>query len=266
MQLSFYKYEGSGNDFIIIDNRKDTYPLIEKSELIKKLCDRRFGIGADGLMILQQKKGYDFEMKYFNADGKAGSMCGNGGRCIAAFAQHLGIVREETNFLAVDGPHYAKISEKGDWVSLQMIDVSSILNDGDAYIIDTGSPHYVLSVEDLDNKDVYNDGKNIRYSETYKTKGINVNFVQDNGDHYYVRTYERGVENETFACGTGVTAVAMAMAKKKGLKGTIHTPIRVRGGEINIKFKYDGKKFSNVFLEGPAAFVFLGAVNVNDNN
>ena len=262
MHLNFFKYQGAGNDFILIDNRNQTFPLINQPEAIKKLCDRHFGIGADGLMVLQLKEGYDFEMLYFNADGREGSMCGNGGRCIVAFAKHLEIIGNETNFLAVDGPHYAKISEKGTWVSLQMIDVQSIQTDGDAYVLNTGSPHYVLPVKNLDNMDVYLDGKTIRYNETYKAQGINVNFVEDLGDSYFVRTYERGVEDETYACGTGVTAVAMCMARKKGLSGKIHSAIKVKGGDLSVDFNYDGKSFSDVFLEGPATFVFLGAINI----
>lgn len=262
MKLNFLKYEGAGNDFILIDNRDETFSLMNNQESIKKLCDRHFGIGADGLMVLQMKNGFDFEMLYFNADGKEGSMCGNGGRCIVAFAKHLQLIKGETNFLAVDGPHYATISENADWVSLQMIDVQEIKRDGDAFVLNTGSPHYVLEVEDLTSKDVYQDGKNIRYNEIYSTKGINVNFVEDLGDHYYVRTYERGVENETFACGTGVTAVSMAMAKKKGLTGRINTLIKVPGGNLNVNFNYDGNTFYNVFLEGPATFVFEGTITL----
>jgi len=262
MHLNFFKYEGTGNDFILIDNRNQTFPLINKPETIKKLCDRHFGIGADGLLILQNKEGYDFEMLYFNADGKEGSMCGNGGRCMVAFAKHLEIVNDETNFLAVDGPHYAKISEKGAWVSLQMIDVQTIRPDGEAFVLNTGSPHYVLPVNDLEKRDVYQEGKNIRNNETYKAQGINVNFVEDFEDYYFVRTYERGVEDETFACGTGVTAVAMSMAKKKGLSGKIHSVIKVKGGDLSVDFNYDGNTFTEVFLEGPATFVFLGATNI----
>jgi len=262
MNLDFLKYEGAGNDFILIDNRNETFSLVDDTETIKKLCDRHFGIGADGLMVLQMKNGFDFEMLYFNADGREGSMCGNGGRCIVAFANHLKVIEGETNFLAVDGPHYATISENGNWVSLQMIDVQDIKTDGDAFVLNTGSPHYVLEVEDLASKDVYQDGKTIRYNETYSAKGINVNFVEDLGDHYFVRTYERGVENETFACGTGVTAVSMAMAKKKGLTGRIKNSIRVPGGNLNVNFNYDGNSFNNVFLEGPATFVFEGSINI----
>jgi diaminopimelate epimerase len=262
MKLNFLKYEGAGNDFILIDNRNKSFSLINDTASIKKLCDRHFGIGADGLMVLQMKNGFDFEMLYFNADGREGSMCGNGGRCIVAFANKLGLIKKETNFLAVDGPHYATISENGNLVSLQMIDVHEIQTDGDAFVLNTGSPHYVLEVENLASKDVYTDGKSIRYNEIYNAKGVNVNFVEDFGNHYFVRTYERGVENETFACGTGVTAVSMAMAKKKGLTGSIKNSIRVPGGNLNVNFNYDGNTFNNVFLEGPATFVFEGSISL----
>ena len=232
MKLNFLKYEGAGNDFILIDNRNKAFSENLNTESIKKLCDRHFGIGADGLMILELIKDFDFEMRYFNADGREGSMCGNGGRCIVAFAKHLNLIQKETNFLAVDGPHYARISENGNWV------------------------------DKLDSKDVYQDGKNIRNNSTYLKEGINVNFVEDFGDHYFVRTFERGVEDETFACGTGVTAVSMAMAKKKELRGEIKNSIKVPGGDLSVRFNYDGTSFQNVFLEGPATFVFEGTVEI----
>lgn len=259
MEISFSKYQGAGNDFILIDNRNQAFQSSER-EVLAKLCDRRFGIGADGIMLLQEKEGWDFEMIYYNADGNVGSMCGNGGRCIAAFAKHLGIINKETNFLAVDGPHYATISESGDWVSLQMIDVKSIGKDKNAFVLNTGSPHYVQLVDSLNDMDVYGEGRAIRCSEPYRQEGVNVNFIEDQGSHYFVRTYERGVENETYACGTGVTAAAMAMAEKKGLRGEINTPVRVLGGNLNIRFHYDGNVFTNVFLEGPACFVFEGKI------
>jgi diaminopimelate epimerase len=214
MNIRFSKYQGAGNDFVVIDHRMSPLKNID-SAIVAELCNRRFGIGADGLMFLTEREGYDFEMVYYNADGNIGSMCGNGGRCIVSFAKHLGIIDSEANFLAVDGPHYAKISADGNWVKLQMIDVSIVKRDGDAYIINTGSPHYIEEVKDLDKLDVFNAGKTIRNNNTYKEVGINVNFVEDKGDHLFVRTFERGVEDETYACGTGVTAVAMAMAKKK---------------------------------------------------
>ena len=189
-------------------------------------------------------------------------MCGNGGRCIVAFARDLGIIGSETNFLAVDGPHYAKISDAGDWVDLQMIDIQSIERDGEAYVLNTGSPHYVAQLNGLESYDVYKNGKEIRNNSTYKKEGINVNFVEDQGDQLFVRTFERGVEDETFACGTGVTAVALAMAYQKNQTGHIETPVRVLGGNLSIRFNYDGKSFTNVFLCGPAKKVFEGEITV----
>ncbi|MEO7213729.1 diaminopimelate epimerase [Mucilaginibacter sp.] len=261
MNIKFYKYQGAGNDFILIDNREGIVNQPTKEE-VAKLCDRRFGIGGDGLMLLENLEGYDFKMVYYNADGNEGSMCGNGGRCIVAFAKHLGIIYDTTKFLATDGPHHAKISEEGTWVSLQMIDVADISKDGDAYVLDTGSPHYVKIATDLAIKDVYNEGYAIRNNATYKAKGINVNFAEKTGEGYFVRTFERGVENETYACGTGVTAVALAMAKHNRQFGTISTPIKVLGGNLNIRFDNDGEKFSNIFLEGPAELVFDGEIEV----
>ncbi|MEJ5993533.1 diaminopimelate epimerase [Pedobacter sp. Du54] len=257
MNMQFYKYQGAGNDFILIDHRMSNLKTIDNN-LIKQLCDRRFGIGADGLMFLLKHDKFDFEMVYYNADGNLGSMCGNGGRCIVAFAKYLGIIDSEANFLAVDGPHYAKISAEGNWVDLQMINVNQINKDGNAYVLNTGSPHYVEEVVGLKELDVYTAGKNIRNNETYKERGINVNFVEDKGDHLFVRTFERGVEDETYACGTGVTAVAIAMAKHLHKTGHIETAIEVLGGNINIKFDYDGASFTNIFLCGPAEKVFEG--------
>ncbi len=261
MNIHFYKYQGAGNDFILVDNR-DNAVNHHHPELIARLCDRRFGIGGDGAMFLQNKAGYDFEMVYYNADGQPSSMCGNGGRCIVAFAKFLGIIDSDTNFLAVDGPHYAKISASGDWVSLQMIDVDTVSRDGEAYVLNTGSPHYIELVEGLKEKDVYADGYNIRHNNIYNEKGINVNFVEPMTEGYFVRTFERGVEDETYACGTGVTAAALAMAKHNHQNGSINTPIKVLGGDLNIRFNYDGKKFSEIFLEGPAVKVFEGEVGI----
>lgn len=255
----FYKYQGAGNDFVLIDNRDNHFEYKDNKNVLQ-LCDRRFGIGGDGLMLLQNHQDYDFEMLYFNADGKLGSMCGNGGRCIVAFAKHLGIINRETNFLAVDGPHYAKISDEGNWVDLQMIDVEQIARDGDAYVLNTGSPHYVDQVKELETMDVFTEGSSIRNNATYKQEGINVNFVEDKGDHLFVRTFERGVEDETYACGTGVTAVALAMAQHKGTTGDQKTDISVLGGKLRIEFNYDGKQFKNVFLCGPAELVFEGEI------
>jgi diaminopimelate epimerase len=261
MEIHFFKYQGAGNDFILIDNRNLLFKATDNKAVLQ-LCNRRFGIGGDGLMLLQDHADYDFEMLYFNADGNPGSMCGNGGRCIVAFAKHLGIIDSETNFLAVDGPHYAKISENGEWVDLQMIDMDSITRDGEAYVLNTGSPHYVLEMQGLEDYDVYHEGKAIRNNDTYKEKGINVNFVEDKGDHLFVRTFERGVEDETYACGTGVTAVALSIAQHKQQSGHIETAVKVLGGDLKIAFDYDGKAFTQVFLCGPARQVFEGNVSI----
>jgi diaminopimelate epimerase len=261
MEIHFYKYQGAGNDFILVDNRNLIFDKTDE-KTIKQLCDRRFGIGGDGFMLLQTHPDYDFEMVYYNADGRPGSMCGNGGRCIVAFAKFLGIAAEETNFLAVDGAHYAKISASGEWIDLQMIDVDSINKDGSAYVLNTGSPHYVQQTGRLKDYDVYNHGKNIRNNDTYRTEGINVNFVEDLDDHLFVRTFERGVEDETYACGTGVTAAAIAMAMHKGKAGHVETPVKVLGGDLNIRFDYDGNSFTKVFLCGPARQVFEGRVSL----
>lgn len=261
MKIHFYKYQGAGNDFVMVDNRENIVNH-HNAKLLSTLCDRRFGIGGDGIMFLQNKEGYDFEMVYYNADGQPSSMCGNGGRCIVAFAKSLGVIGTETDFLAVDGPHHAKISESGDWVSLHMIDVDNIHMDKEAYVLNTGSPHYVTFANDLINKDVYTDGHAIRNNDTYKANGINVNFVEPKSEGYFVRTFERGVEDETYACGTGVTAVALAMAKHYNQTGHIQTPIKVLGGDLNIRFNYDGNRFTNIFLEGPAKLVFEGDVEI----
>jgi len=257
--LHFYKYQGAGNDFVVFDNRSGAIHHQEPS-WVQSLCNRRFGIGADGLILLQSHPDFDFEMVYYNADGQPSSMCGNGGRCAVAFAKKLGIIRNETTFLAVDGPHYAHCSEEGSWVNLQMIDVSVLERDGEAWVLNTGSPHYISTVQNLAQLDVYSCGKAIRYNSTYSEKGINVNFIEEKDTGYAVRTYERGVEDETLACGTGVTAVALAMAKEKNLIGTHNTPISVRGGALNVRFTFDGTTFTEVFLEGPATLVFEGNI------
>ncbi|EHQ27602.1 diaminopimelate epimerase [Mucilaginibacter paludis] len=259
MNIQFYKYQGAGNDFILVDNRKNGVNH-HNPAWIAQICDRRFGVGGDGMMFLQDKEGYDFEMIYYNADGQPSSMCGNGGRCIVAFAKYLGIIDSETKFQAVDGEHYAKISAEGDWVSLQMIDVAQINRDGEAYVLNTGSPHYVKLVEDLKHKNVYQEGHAIRNNATYRKKGININFVEPMAEGYFVRTFERGVEDETYACGTGVTAVALAMAQHNQQSGHITTPVKVLGGDLNIRFDYDGERFTNIFLEGPAKLVFEGKI------
>jgi diaminopimelate epimerase len=258
MEIHFFKYQGAGN---MVDNRDNKIDH-HHPNLIAKLCDRRFGIGGDGIMFLELTEGYDFKMVYYNSDGQPSSMCGNGGRCIVAFAKQLNIIDTKTTFFAVDGPHYAEVFADKDWVSLQMIDVKTINKDGEDYVINTGSPHYIKFDVDVAGKNVFAEGKAIRNNNTYKAEGINVNFVEDKKDYLFVRTYERGVEDETYACGTGVTAVALANAVAKNLTGKNEIAIKVLGGNLNIKYNYDGKIFTGIFLEGPAKFVFEGTVEI----
>jgi diaminopimelate epimerase len=262
MKIAFYKYQGTGNDFIVIDNRESGFPS-QDNALVKKLCDRRFGIGADGLMLLQKKQGYAFEMVYYNSDGGESSMCGNGGRCIAAFAYELGVAGSITTFLATDGPHEAVISrgtDKMSVVKLKMGNVSEVERAQDFIYMNTGSPHYIQFVENLSGKDVYAEGREIRYSSRFREQGINVNFAEMTGDTLFVRTYERGVEAETFSCGTGVTAAALA-ASIRGLVKDNHCRIRTLGGDLSIYFEPSGSGFRNVWLEGPATQVFKGEIH-----
>lgn len=260
MDIHFFKYQGTGNDFVIMDNRNGQYNQLT-TEQVKILCDRRFGVGADGLMLLNAIEGYDFEMKYYNSDGRESTMCGNGGRCLVKFAYHSGIRREKYHFIAVDGPHDAEIDLDGT-VSLKMKDVRSITTyHGDA-TLDTGSPHYVQSVENLQELDVYNAGKKIRNSTDFKKEGINVNFVeQKEEDEIFVRTYERGVENETLSCGTGVTASALVFYhNENGFNDvTVHTP----GGNLNVEFMRNlDETYTDIWLCGPAEKVFQGDINI----
>jgi diaminopimelate epimerase len=258
MLLHFYKYQGTGNDFVIIDNRDGSIQLSNKQ--VALLCDRHFGIGADGLMLLNKHHSYDFEMIYYNADGAPGTMCGNGGRCLTKFAFDKGIQPNKYSFIASDGEHEAVIDANG-WVHLKMIDVQEISKLNEATVLNTGSPHYIKPVSGLSNYDVFTEGKNIRYNNTYNEKGINVNFVEWNENELFVRTYERGVENETFSCGTGVTAAAIAMsADSTGLQ---ETKIRTLGGSLLIKFnKIDAQHFTDVWLCGPASFVYDGQITI----
>ena len=258
MLLQFYKYQGTGNDFVILDNREGTIQL--SKEQVAFLCDRHFGIGSDGLMLLNKHENYDFEMVYYNADGALGTMCGNGGRCLTKFAFDKGIQANTYNFIASDGEHQAVIDENG-WIHLKMIDVQEISIVHEAFVLNTGSPHYIKLVSDLSNYDVFTEGKKIRYNETYNKVGINVNFVEWNENELFVRTYERGVENETFSCGTGVTAAAIAMSAETF--GHQETKIRTLGGSLLIKFnKVNAQNFNNVRLCGPASLVYEGQINI----
>ena len=257
-QIKFYKYEGTGNDFVMIDNRDLEFP--KSKELIEKLCDRRFGIGGDGLILLENdetgKEKSDFKMVYYNSDGNESTMCGNGGRCIVAFAHFLDIFEDKTTFDAVDGLHKAEI--KNGIVKLKMIDVNHISTDGEDYVINTGSPHYVKYVEMLNNYNVFKYGNEIRNSSTYKEEGINVNFAEALSDkELFVRTYERGVEDETYSCGTGVTAAALTFMRKNNQTSVA---VKVLGGQLKVYAEQKDDGFSDIWLEGPAHQVFKGAI------
>lgn len=253
--LKFYKYQGTGNDFIMIDGREDTINFSSKE--IAELCDRRFGIGADGLIILKNNSTVDFEMDYYNADGSQ-SFCGNGSRCAQAFAKALGVIDIESSFLAIDGNHQGKMI--GEEYATKMGDVSKIKQIDQDYFIHTGSPHYIQYVDDADSIDVFTEGSAIRNSEQYKEEGTNVNFVSVHDGFLKVRTYERGVENETFSCGTGVTAVAMSYLHRSNLD-TNEVVIRTKGGRLRIRLeRTDEESFRNVWLIGPAEQVFKGSI------
>jgi diaminopimelate epimerase len=261
MDLAFNKYEGAGNDFILVDDRTGSFPQ-KTAGLVKFLCDRRFGIGADGLILLRRHAGFDFGMVYYNSDGKEGSMCGNGGRCIAAFAQKLGIIQEKARFMATDGEHLAELPD-GAFVRLRMNDVAVIEKGEDYYYLNTGSPHFVKFMPSIAELDVFTEGQKIRYNERFALKGTNVDFVEDRSDHLFVRTYERGVENETLACGTGVVAAALCVWIRKNIISTsLAIPVKVMGGQLKVTADCREGSFTNIWLEGPATPVYNGTVNL----
>lgn len=260
MTVKFYKYQGTGNDFVMIDNRG--YGLIKERIMIEKLCDRRFGIGGDGLIYLQDKEGYDFEMVYFNSDGNESTMCGNGGRCLIKFAHDLGLVGNRCKFMAIDGEHDGEILADGR-VSLKMKDVEGIENYNNDFVLNTGSPHYVQFANQVGNLKVVEEAQKIRYNDRFAAEGINVNFAEkQSANEIYVRTYERGVEGETLSCGTGVVASALALAAKSG---SLLTDVNVQapGGNLQVKFESSGRGFRNIYLIGPAEMVFEGNVEIH---
>jgi diaminopimelate epimerase len=260
MKIPFYKYQGTGNDFVMIDNRQQFFP-VNNIQLIEKICDRRFGVGADGLILLENDAETNFKMVYYNSDGNQSSMCGNGGRCIIAFAKMLGIINNQATFIAIDGLHYATILDNGT-VSLQMSDVDELKISEDYVFLNTGSPHHVMLVEDLEDYDVVDIGSTIRYSGLYGNEGSNVNFVtQIAQNHFAIRTYERGVEDETLSCGTGATAVAIAM-NVTGKTNSSEISLDVQGGKLKVSFEKKGNQYINVFLEGKAEFVFEGEIEI----
>ena len=260
MQIEFYKYQGTGNDFVMIDNRSGFFPK-QNVQLVAQLCDRRFGIGADGLILLENDEATDFKMVYYNSDGNPSSMCGNGGRCLVAFAKHLNVIKGDCTFIATDGLHHASVANDG-IVSLQMIDVTNIKKEDDFTFMNTGSPHHVQLVEDLEHYNVKENGAALRYGSLYGAAGSNINFVKKiNEDTFSLRTYERGVEDETLACGTGATAVAIAMNATGQTNETVIN-LNVEGGKLAVSFDKNDGNYTNVFLIGPAEFVFKGVVEI----
>ncbi|MBN4085373.1 diaminopimelate epimerase, partial [Flavobacteriaceae bacterium AH-315-B10] len=247
--------QGNGNDFVIIDNRQDFFDK-NNTTLIAHLCDRRLGIGADGLILLENHSDLDFKMVYFNADGNESSMCGNGGRCITDLASYIGIIDKKATFEAIDGIHHAVF--EGGLIKLQMQDVIQIQRFENDLFLDTGSPHYVTCKSDIEQLDVKQEGAKIRYNQTYKEDGVNVNFVEKvNDETFSVRTYERGVENETLSCGTGVTAVALAMHYIGETEKNLIT-LKTQGGKLKVSFDKKGDSYINIWLIGSATQVYKG--------
>ena len=260
MKIQFAKYQGTGNDFVILDNRDKKYDGLTRDQ-INFLCDRRFGIGGDGLMLLNLHPDYDFEMKYYNSDGRTSSMCGNGGRCLTKFAHDVGLVLSDYKFIAIDGEHEASINLDGT-VALKMNDVDNVQNSRGNYILNTGSPHFVTMTNDVMHLDVFKKGREIRYSDDFREEGINVNFVElEDEGKIYVRTYERGVEDETLSCGTGVTASALSFAHNDN--GFNHVSVKTPGGNLAVDFDKMGEtSFEYIWLCGPATFVFKGEIEI----
>jgi len=262
MLVQFSKYHGTGNDFLMVDGREQDTSIFD-TKVIKRLCDRRFGIGGDGLIILEESKHFDFTMRYFNADGREGTMCGNGGRCITAFARALGICGVQTTFEGIDGVHEASILSNGE-IRLKLIDVSEIDRLEDGYLLNTGSPHFVNFVSKLEQIEVEREGAEIRHQSRFGKGGVNVNFVElgPATNEITVRTFERGVEGETWSCGTGVAAAAISAFFHSGtdnLSYQVHT----RGGKLNVSFKsLANQHFTEIYLIGPASHVYDGTIDI----
>ena len=261
MKINFQKYQGTGNDFVIMDNRSKDHSSLTASH-IRHICDRRFGVGCDGLMLLNEKEGYDFEMKYYNADGRESSMCGNGGRCLVKFAYELGIHKNVYHVLAADGLHEAEIDTDGT-VSLKMQDVNHVSKFHGDFLLNTGSPHYIKMVNDVMNVDVFKKGRDVRYSKEFEQDGVNVNFVEQlpEDDKILVRTYERGVEDETWSCGTGVTAAALICYHNEN--GFNDVEVKTLGGTLTVEFdRVDDNHYTNIWLSGPAEKIFEGIIEL----
>lgn len=260
MKINFYKYHGTGNDFVILDNRDNKYNELTNQQ-VAKICHRRFGIGADGLMMLNLKEGYDFEMIYYNSDGNTSTMCGNGGRCLVQFAHDMGIKKFTYRFIAVDGEHEAEIANNKN-IRLKMLNVNAVEEHSGYAVLNTGSPHYVKYSNNVEDVDVLRTGRSIRNSSHYAAEGINVNFVESTGeDSIFVRTYERGVEDETLSCGTGVTAASLMSAHNE--RGFNRVEVKTAGGHLSVEFnKVSDHNFTDIWLCGPATFVYTGEIDI----
>lgn len=260
MKVEFYKYQGTGNDFVILENRDNRYDELTQKQ-VKEICNRRFGVGADGLMLLNKHAELDFEMIYFNADGNPSSMCGNGGRCLVQFAKKQGMHKSTYQFMAIDGLHEADI-DLHNIVRLKMQDVNKVEYHSGYAILNTGSPHFVKFANNVEDIDVVETGRDIRYSKKFEQEGINVNFVETiNEDGIFVRTYERGVEDETLSCGTGVTASALLNAHNEN--GFNRVEVKTPGGCLSVEFnKIDDEHFNNIWLCGPAELVYKGEIEI----
>jgi diaminopimelate epimerase len=267
MEIKYKKFHGAGNDFILIDNRKNVLKSISRKQ-IEKLCDRHFGIGADGLIALNKNKKADFEMVYYNADGNIGSMCGNGARCITLFAYQLGLIKKKTSFNAYDGLHSAEIFSVNKNNSLaeikvSMSDVKDIETGENYYFLNTGSPHYVTLIKDLNSVNVVAEGRKIRYNKRFKKEGVNVNFVTIKNGTLHIRTYERGVENETLACGTGITAAAIVVHYASLVHSqTNYINVKALGGNLKVHLNQTKNIYQNIYLEGPTEMVFEGTIKI----
>ena len=256
MIVEFYKYHGTGNDFVLIDNRSLFFDK-NNIELISKICSRHTGVGADGLILLEDDNLYDFKMIYFNSDGKETSMCGNGGRCIISFAKKLNIIDDKANFMAIDGLHEGIINDNT--IKIKMNSVSEIHDIHTGCLLDTGSPHFVKFCDSVDSVNVFEFGRELRNNKEISKDGVNINFTEIvNNYSIKVRTYERGVENETLSCGTGVIASALS-AYSKGLVDTNRIKINTLGGELFVSFEFNNI-YENIWLEGPAIEVYKGQI------
>lgn len=259
MKVQFYKYQGTGNDFIMIDNRDEKFSGLTANQ-IQKICQRRFGVGADGLILLENSEEHDFKMVYFNSDGRQSSMCGNGGRCILQFVYDLGMTQENYAFTAIDGLHHGVVDR--DEVCLEMKNVMGIerFENGDLFL-DTGSPHHIVFKNVLPGEDFISQAKSIRHNERYNAEGVNVNFVAVEGKSLEIRTFERGVEDETLSCGTGVTAAAISSHYSGKIEGNVIN-VKTSGGQLQVKFKITDGRYNDIWLIGPATRVFEGEIEV----